>query len=650
MKTQSALINPVKLPADLNEAERHFVQCMAEGRPCMFGTTRPKPDDKNAPVIRAEVIGFFVRGGSKKNPILGNRIYLQGAQVREVLDLEYCLSPYMLVMMGCHFDSEVRMAHAGFRYLSVADSRLSNGLICAGVQIDSDLVMDGCSSDKAVLLLDAKIGGGVFCDRGTFTKGAFDTQTKAGEIAALSADRIKVGANIVLGCGFSAKGGARFLGAQIGGYLSCTGGKFFKNEEGIALAADEIKIESNLMMGEGFCADGTVLFTGADIGGAAYCDEGEFGGLVRFDGANIGRDLLLRGSKIRNNNKGESLDANTAKMGGNVLMSEGFSATGDVSFVSADIGGVFSCEGGNFKSGLFAQGAKIKDALIFSKVKGSGEVNLSFASVDVFTDDEESQDNFNFDLTGFSYSRFLNPTNAKSRINWLGRRPASVPFSPQPFEQAAKVLFAVGRGNDAREILFAMEQCITKEQKFPEQDTFWSRVKRRGWLGLRWFGERATGYNYSLWRMARTSAAIILAGAAIFCLANYCGYIVPHQPVVLANADYKNIVHNKKAHVGKCSAAKRPRPLPTEAAECLFPDYPRFNALSFSADVFIPLFALHQEAFWYPQPRADANILIRGFLLVWYWIQVLAGWVLTSIFILTVTGIMQQRQAVWGGK
>ena len=624
MNTQSALINPIRLPDDLNEAERHFVQCMAAGMPCIFGETRPKPDNKSAPVIRAEVIGFFVRGGSEKNPILGNRIHLQGAHVREVLDLEYCLSPYMLVMMDCHFDDEIKMVHAGFRYLNFADSRLSNGLIGGGMRVDGDLVMEGCSSDKAVLLLDAKIGGGVRCNEGAFTKGAFDTQTKIGEIAALSADRIKVGTNIVLGDGFSAKGGARFLGAQVGGYLNCTGGKFCKNEEGIALAADEIKIGSNLMMGEGFCADGAVLFTGADIGGVAYCDEGEFGGLVRFDGANIGRDLLLRGSKIKNNNRGESLYANRAKVGGDVSMSRGFSATGSASFMSADVGGVLSCEGGNFKSGLFAQGAKIKDALIFSNVKGSGEVNLSFASVDVFTDDEESQDDFNFDLTGFSYSRFLAPTNAKSRINWLGRRPASVPFSPQPFEQAAEALFAVGHDIDARKILLEKEKLLTEHGSMSGA----MRFLRRWW-------DRFAGYGYQLWKTLAWSVGIIIAGAVVFNFADDACHIVPSQPAVVVSEKYMN------AQTHKCTIEGDP----TKAMVRLFPEYSEFQPLAYSADVFFPFFALHQEPYWEPKPGGETNEVVLYALRFLFWLEVALGWLLTSLAVLSVTGLLRPRQS-----
>ena len=415
------------------------------------------------------------------------------------------------------------------------------------------------------------------------------------------------------------------------------------------LAGDGMEVNGNLALDQGFTADGGVRILNARVRNNLYLGGGSFkaeGVSLAADGIKVKGNVMLFYNEPHDKSNDNEIQMNVAP-----LLEKGFCAEGQVLLPDADIGGSFQCNGGNFKNGLEAQGMKIQNTLLWQKVQGDGAVNLSFASADVLVDDENSRKNFKFNLQGFSYNRLAtNHDSIQSRINWLDNRPKGVDFSRRPFEQAAKVLATMGSGDDAREVLFTMEKRFTQERKFPKQDTFWSREKRRCWLDWRWIWEHTTGYNYLLGRMAKTAFAIFLAGWAVFWFANNNGHIVPHQPVVLANADYKNIVHNKKAHVGKCSAAKRPRPRPTEAAECLFPDYPRFNPFSFSADVFIPLFALHQEPFWYPQPRPDACLFCRAFLLGWYWFQVLAGWVLTSIFVLTITGILQQRQAGWGGK
>ena len=615
MKTQSALINPVKLPDDLNEAERHFVKCMAMGKPCIFGTTRPKPDNKSAPVIRAGVIGFFVWGGSEENPILGNRIYLQGAQVRGALDLDYRLSPYMLVMAFCHFNGEIKMAHSGFRYLNLSGSHLTNGLTGTGIQIASDLVMaDGFYSDRAVVLLDANIGGGISCNRCVFTQDERD--------AALIADRAKVGGNVSLVDNFSAKGCVRFLGANIGGYFACDNGKFFKSKEGWALAADGIKIENELFMGNGFWAEGLVRFPGARINGGVDGSKGEFGGMVSFEGAKIGGDLSFEGSVFRNNN-GLALSADTIKVGGNVHLHGKFFSAGEVRFLSADIGGSLSCLGGTFQQGFTAGGAKIKDRVIWRETKGAGIVNFADASAGIFSDDK-CREAFDFILRGFTYSQFHDPADVKSRIAWLKQRPAVAPFSPQPFEQAAKVLFAAGHNIDARKVLLEKEKLLTERENMSGA----LRFLRRWW-------DRFAGYGYQLWKTLAWSVGVIIAGAVVFDFADDACHIVPSQPAVVVSEKYMNAQTHKCAVEGE----------PTKATVRLFPEYSEFQPLAYSVDVFFPFFALHQEPYWEPKPGGETNEIVLYALRFLFWLEVALGWLLTSLAVLSITGLLRPRQS-----
>ena len=299
----------------------------------------------------------------------------------------------------------------------------------------------------------------------------------------------------------------------------------------------------------------------------------------------------------------------------------------------------FSIDGGvshekDLKNDLVAFFAEIKGGLFLQELQEDSVIALNFARAGSFAYSSSTPKNFKIFLDGFAYQHSHN--TAKEIKSLVMNHTQREPFLPQPFEQAAKVLVSMGRNKDARGVLFEMEKRITAELSGPR------KLLRRLW-------QMATGYNHGLLRMAMTSAFVILLGAAIFGAGNERGYIVPHQPVVLANANYKAIVHNEKAHVDKCAAPKRPRLRPTEAAECLFPGYPRFDALWFSMDIFLPTSPLHQELYWYPHPRAD-DIFWRYFLLGWYWLQVMSGWVLTSVFVLTFTGIMQRSQASWSGK
>lgn len=437
------------------------------------------------------------------------------------------------------------------------------------------------------------------------------------------------------------------------------------------LAGDGMEVNGNLSLDQGFASDGGVRLLNARVRNNLYLGGGSFkakGVSLAADGIKVKGNVMLFYNEPHDKSNDNEIQMNVAP-----LLEKGFCAEGQVLLPDADIGGSFYCGGGYFKNGLEAQGMKIKNTLLWRDVRGQGTVNLSAAAAGALVDEEKSHTGFKFNLVDFSYNRLVSNDNIQSRINWLDNRPDGIAFSKRPFEQAAKVFATMGISEGAREILFAMEKRVTKTDGFPKWGdlwlqaqqqikkwqqlwarTFaykcWSLAKRIPWVMWRKLWEVTTGYNYRLGRIFMTSALIILAGAEVYKEADNRGYIVAHQPIVLANADYKKIVRNEKPYIAECPSAWRKHLRPTEAARCLFPGYPRFDALSFSADIFIPFFALHQEPFWYPQPPKGTSTFIQYSLLGWYWFQVLAGWVLTSVLVLTITGILQQRQAGWGGK
>ena len=272
-------------------------------------------------------------------------------------------------------------------------------------------------------------------------------------------------------------------------------------------------------------------------------------------------------------------------------------------------------------------------------------INLSSTKSAAVDDDEDSWKRFEFILDGFTYDTFYghSPTDSDTRLKWLAKRPgkrrlkngemADIPFSPLPYEQAAKVLFDMGQDNDARKILLKKERLQTADKRTQQPRKL-----------LRWLWGVFAGYGYRLRRTAYWMAGFVGLGALLFSCADYYGRMAPHQPVVLAHQDYNVAVGRAKGE-SKCPKAKRP----TEVVACLFPEYPEFHPLVYSADVFIPFFALHQEPYWYPNPSdADRDLSMR-FLLWWYWIEIAAGWLLTSLFLLSVTGLLRPRQSS-GGK
>ena len=552
------ILNPVKLPPDLNPAERKFAACLAEGTPCLIGggglPEKSIESGDSANVVRGEIVRFFAYGGDPDGrPVRGPVIGLQGAWVSGDLDLAHANIPYALFFGHCHFADSVVMQHAECAALNLIGSHLAKGL---------------------------------------------------------QADELMTKGGVYLCAGFSADGEVRLLGANIGVNLDCEDGKFHNPKEH-ALAADGLTTKGGVNLRAGFSADGEVRLLDANIGGNLDCVGGDF-----------------------HNPKEHALAADRLTTKGDVHLHKGFSADGEVCLLGANIGGDLSCEGGKFHNpkghALNVQNGNINGGLLWQQVSGDGVVYLGHAKAGVLADELDSWNSFKVVLDGFTYDQISGPTDAKSRIEWLAKRPNEWSFSPLPYEQAAKVLFEMGHANAAREILLEKEDLLTKRGDFPR----WWKFGRRVWDFL-------AGYGYRPWkRTFALSLGVVLFGWLVFWCASEAGRIVPHQPVVLANPDYM-------AGMGRATGDMQctDGPKPTEVVALLFPDYPEFNALVYSLDVFIPFFALHQEPYWYPKPREMDGWFLRWGMPIWYWLEIGAGWILTSLFLLSVTGVLRPRQS-----
>ena len=600
--------NPAKLPTELYPAEKKFARCLAEGVPCIVGNgKRPRYEDRiesgeGANVVRGEVIRFFAYGGNKENPISGSMIHLCGACISESLDLTHVSIPYALRFDNCRFVASVVMQHTECAALYLNGSYLAQGLLADGLTTTGSVnLRNGFAAKGEVRLLGANIGGGVDCVHGKFYN--------PGKCA-LCADGLTTKSDVNLRGGFSAEGEVRLLNANIGGDLICAGGKFYNPGE-YALSADGLTTKGSVYLGRNFFAKGKVLLVGANIGGNLDCEGGKFHNAADGDALNV--------------------------------------------------------EGGNISGGL-----------LWRKMTCEGDVNFGYAKVDVLTDDSDSWKSCKVVLDGFTYDRFSNPMDAQSRIDWLAKRPDGIDFSPLPYEQAAKILFGMGHIGDAREILLKKERLQTADGKMP----WLQSVGRRLW-------DVFAGYGYRLSYTAVWMAFFIAVGAVIFDAADARRRIVPAQVIAQADLEY--------GYAFKFHGAR-----PTNVVSEIFPGYTEFTPLAYSLDVFIPFFILQQESAWLPDSgdsdnvwkpsimlalaifvlaifaflaewierecegprgRACAYVGILGvifaifcyfsnwlfgdwwWLTVWYWLEIIAGWILTSLFLLSVTGLLRPRQS-----
>ena len=604
------ILNPVTLPEDLNPAEQRLADCLKEGQPCTVGDgSRPETRIEaghDCNVIRERVLCFFIFGGNEEHPTRGSAIELYGAYIpREeyIIDIHFTRIPYGLIFSNCLFTGKMHLIGVECAELDLTGSRLEEGLIATGLKTTGSVFLGRSFfsenttqefyAGQAVQLSGARIDGDLDCGGGKFCNP---------DGGALIADGLKAGGDVLLSNGFSAEGEVRLIGASVGGDLDCTEGQFSSQTER-ALIADRLTAKGNVFFSHKFSAKGEVRLSGASIGGDLACVSGKISAQV----------------------DGLALSAEGLTTGGSVSLSDGFTVTGEVRFPSANIGQDFECKDGKLhnpgKNTLNASGIKIRGNLLWGNIEHEKSfVDLSYASAAVLKDNQNAWGSFEVDLRGFTYDHFDNFGEVRIRLdNWLNKRPEGTKFSPLPYEQAAKTLFGMGHIDHAREILLEKERQQTKNLRWGPRRI--ARLVLRDWLA---------GYGY---RIRRTFGAIVFF-VAVGWVAFYCidksERMVPHQPAVLSNVMYQEMTIAKitkpKAMVGK-----------------LFPDYPEFNALLYSVDVFIPFFALHQEPYWYPKPLDDDPLYLR-LLALWYWIEIAAGWVLTSLLLLSITGLLRPRQ------
>jgi hypothetical protein len=327
-------------------------------------------------------------------------------------------------------------------------------------------------------------------------------------------------------------------------------------------------------------------------------------------GADIKGQLICRGGRFENP-KGNALLADGATVQGDVFLSEGFHATGEVRLLGADIKGQLTCSGGRFENpegnALSVERATVDGTAFLRRCRLEGTLNLGYARFGVIVDDAESwPDPGRLVLEGLEYEGFgglETPVDARQRIHWL-RRQSPTPFHPQPYDQLAKVLRRMGREGDVAEVMIAKQQDLIQHGGLG----YWAKAVRR-LLGL------TTGHGYQTWRAVLGALVLFVIGALLFGWADSKALMVPSSAEILVDPSYV-----------------QKRVIPS--------GYPRFSALAYAADALLPIVDLHQEGFWLP----DAGTRAGAFVQVCLWVHIVAGWVLSTLFAAGVTGLVRRLE------
>ncbi|MDG4758016.1 hypothetical protein [Micromonospora sp. WMMD710] len=485
------------------------------------------------------------------------------------------------------------------------------------LRADSIHVSLGCYLDQGltasgtVRLVGAQIDGELACTASTFTSASG---------AAIEAERL-VAKDVYLDRGFRADGVVRLVGAQLARQLTCTGGHF-ENPAGDALDLTGITCTGSVYLNQDpqheqcFHAHGRVQMCGASIGESLVCSSGLFefpGGValdadglnavgdvrlnqgfravgrVRLSRATIGRQLDCGASSFVST-ENPALDLTGLVGHGDVLLTSGFRAAGQVRMRDADV----SRDVDLSTAHLEGTGTKVFDAFGL-RVGGTftfqlaqppkAEVDVRFADVRRLNDSPSSWPTRQTSMEGLTYQSVSN-IPCSGRIEILQGTKA---FSLQPYRQLGKVYREASKTKEEREVLIAGLRDYRNRGKLKWPQRMWNL-----------FLEHTVGYGYRLWRPFVIALALVVLNFPIYHTAEH------HNLMESVGAKESQEHHNVK----HC---------PT--------DFPCFNPLAYSIQLFIPVSNLHEVDKWVP----DAT---RGwwstFLLGWTWLMIIIGWLLAA--------------------
>ncbi len=448
---------------------------------------------------------LFMRDGAEFKDIgllgakVGDQLDMTGAKVTGTLIMDALSVEAGLFMRdGAEFkDVDLLGAKVGGQ-LDMTGAKVAGTINMDGLSVDGSLFMRGGAEFKDVVLRSAKVGGQL-------------DMTEAKITGTLDMDGLSVHASLAM------RNGAEFKdidlrSAKVGGQLDMSGVKVAGT-----LNMDGLSVDASLFMRDGAEFKDIVL-RGTKVGGQFDMSGAKVTGMLNLDAFSVDADLFMSDSAefkdvvFRGVKVGGQLDMSGAKTSGTLNMERLVLGTdlfmrekaefNEVNIILAEIGG-----GINFSQ------AKLSHVNM-SGTKVHGEVHLGTGrdqkpewqagsclilrntEIGALHDADEDSWPETMELDGFTYEhlgglfdseRGIGERESKWFIQWLAKDKT---FSPQPYQQLAKVLNTMGYSSKANDILFAGKDRERTEARASK------RGKYIGLCLLKWTIGYGYGYRY----------------------------------------------------------------------------------------------------------------------------------------------------------
>ena len=556
-------------------------------------------------VVRAEVIVALVAiGCCEDHPVHYRGLRLRGALITDMLDLMCATLAHPLWLDECYFEKPVALTSVDAKTISLEGSCVPrvDAAWLTTVESSGYLNFERLRASGTVNVACAHIGGYLSLSGAELRA---DVDRRHG--VALKADGLAVDGSVYAQATkdnrrFTAKGQVNLVGAHIGGDLDLTGANLTATkadeDNGIALMAHGLIVDGSVYAqatkdNRRFTAKGQVNLVGAHIGG-----------LLNLSGAS------LTAARAEDDGGAVALLADRLAVKGSGYMraakDKPFTVNGHVSLLGAHIGGQLDLSGAKVSSGaLQGYHLRVDQALFLEGATIGNWADLSAASVASLEDDDKTAWPGDVRLDGFTYetlpeTRDPNPSRDAigRRIDWV--RGSDRGYTPGPWEQLRRVYRQAGMASQA--------QLVGMEQQRVRLGSIAGRAKKAGrrWYeravyGWSWLLDSTVGYGFRTWRVLRWLASVYAAGLVVFLAAWIEGGILPVS------------------------------------------DTARVFAVGwYTLDVLVPLIDLGQQKMWLPNPGAFPTPWAGWLVVGWYWVTIIAGWLLGTVAVAGLTGVIRR--------
>jgi hypothetical protein len=414
-------------------------------------------------------------------------------------------------------------------------------------------------------------------------------------------------------------------GVEIKGPLDCQEGVFqnrTENGEAQALNMEGSRISGSVLLRKGFTAEGRIWMNNAELGSWLDCHDGTISNCVPSQWLTQTSGLPKRAAL--------AISFSNARVNGPLWLAK----SDDGPEGPATIGGSIDLEGAHVRLLVDEGGWPAREQTAADGTILRCEVLL---------------DNFTFDrLASFA------PTDAKSRLAWLGLQPddhLDKNFRPQPYQHLAKVLTDMGHADEARIIRREAQWRQRRAERLRAADrSFFAALWGKAVVNSKWLVlDVALGGGLSILRPVVTALLLMAGFGAIYQHGMQTAGFVPSQSALWTSEEARRLCAGRSTY--------KPEELaPVDWLNCEAPprELPAFNPWIYSLETMLPLSTVWQKAHWRPRSAVVERLAyVPGSrpvqLLTWSWLefatwaQTLIALVLYSIIIAMVAGWIKRE-------